>query len=299
MRITQRMMSQDFLRQLNNSGSKLADLQEQLSTGKKITRPSQDPVVASLGIAYRTDVVHNDQFTRNMDEVHNWMDNSDSALDEATSVLQRIRELTIEASNDTYTDDQRQSVQKEVTQLKEQLVTIANTRVAGKYIFNGTQTSNAPITLDKSTVPSTVTMNYGTPGDVKIEVNDGIKLAVNVDPSKAFPKELFDTLTNIDNDLLTPGIKGKDIANNLDDLDKYTSQLVGERSELGARENRTELIENRLGMQKQTAEKVMATNEDADFEKVLIDFQTQESVHRAALAVGSRIIQPTLVDFLR
>lgn len=300
MRVTQSMMSQDFLRQLNNSTNKLSDLQEQLATGKKITRPSQDPVVASLGIAYRTDVAHVDQFTRNMDEVHKWMDNSDSALDQANSALQRVRELTVQASNDTYTDDQRKSIQKEVAQLKEQLVNIANTNIAGKYIFNGTNTSNPPFSIDNTVQPSVVTTKYGTnPNDVQIEVNDGIKVSVNVNPSQAFPQGLFDDLTNLEKDLTKTGSSGTEIGSYLGNLDNDISQLNASRAELGARENRIDMIDNRLATQKQTAEKAMANNEDADFEKVLVDFQTQQSVHQAALAVGARIIQPTLVDFLK
>jgi flagellar hook-associated protein 3 FlgL len=297
MRVTQSMMAQDFLRQLNGSYSKLADLQQQLATGKKITRPSQDPVVATLGIAYRTDVAHVDQFTRNMDNVHKWMDNSDAALDQANSVLQRIRELTVEGSNGTYTDDQRKSIQKEVTQLKEQLVTIANTKVGGQYIFNGTDTGNPPVTLNAD---GTVTTNYGTnPSDVLIEVNDGIKIGVNVNPSQAFPQGLFDNLNGLETALSKTGSSGKEIGDFLDKIDGNISQLVSSRSELGARENRVEMIDNRISSQKQIAETIMSKNEDADFEKVLVEFQTQQSVHRAALAVGAKIIQPTLVDFLR
>jgi len=302
MRVTQTMLSQDLLRQINNSYNKLADLQQQLATGKKITRPSQDPVVATLGIQYRTDVAHVEQFERNMSEVHNWIDSSDEALDEATQVLQRIRELTVEASNDTYTDDQRKNIQKEIAQLKEQLVTIANTKVAGKYIFNGTQTSSPPVTLTSGApgTPSTVTTNYGAnPRDVLIEVNDGVKIAVNVNPAEAFPQQLFDDLTDLENALLKNGSSGTEIGAFLDKIDAHTDAIVNARAELGARENRIELIDNRISSQKLNAENIMANNEGADFETVLVDYLNQENMHRAALAVGSRIIQPSLVDFLK
>lgn len=63
--------------------------------------------------------------------------------------------------------------------------------------------------------------------------------------------------------------------------------------------NRLDLVENRLSEQEVIAKRVMSDNEDADMEKVIMNLKTQESVHRAALAAGSRIIQPTLLDFLR
>jgi len=290
------MLSQDLLRQLNNANSKLSDLQEQLTTGKKISKPSQDPVVASLGIAYRTDVNHVDQYTRNMDQVHSWMDNSDSALNQANSVMQRIRELTVEASNGTYTDDQRKSIDKEVGQLKEQLANIANTQVAGRYIFNGTDTSTKPVQAD-STQPGGYSVSANT-SDVMIEVGDGIKIPVNVKPSDAFPQDLFKDLSDLETALTKTGSSGTEIGGFLDKIDGHINQLVGARAELGARQNRVDMIDNRLSAQKQTAETMMSNNEDAQFEQVLVDYQTQLSVQRAALAVGSRVIQPTLVDFL-
>lgn len=298
MRITQSMMSQDLLRNLNSSYNKLSDLQQQLYTGKKISRPSQDPVVASLGIAYRSTVNQVNQYSRNMDEVHKWMDGSDSALDETNSVLQRIRELTVEASNDTYTDDQRQGVQKEVDQLKQQLVNIANTKVGDKYIFNGTKTTEAPVTLNSD---GTVTTSYedAKPDDVMIEVNDGIKIGVNVDPSKAFSNDLFKDINDLETALSTPGSDGKTIGGFLDKIDSHISDLTSAQAELGARENRADLIDNRLSDQKQSAQTLMSKNEDADFETVLVNFQTQQSVYQASLAVGARIIQPSLVDFLK
>jgi flagellar hook-associated protein 3 FlgL len=294
MRVTQGMISRDLLRQLNNTNSKLYDLQQQLVTGKKITKPSQDPVIASLGIAYRTEVAQINQYSRNMDEVHNWMDNSESALDQANSVLQRIRELTVEASNDTYTDDQRKDIQKEVIQLKEQLVNIVNTKVAGKYIFNGTNTSAPPVTIDAS---GNVTTAYNA-NAVQIEVNNGIKIPVNVNPNDVFPQSLFDDIQDLESALTTTPSDGKQIGSFLDKIDQHIDEVVGARAELGARMNRVDMIDNRIGAQKQIAETMMANNEDAQFEQVLVDYQTQLSVQRAALAVGSKIIQPTLVDFL-
>jgi flagellar hook-associated protein 3 FlgL len=85
----------------------------------------------------------------------------------------------------------------------------------------------------------------------------------------------------------------------LDKLDNHLTHLLGVRAELGARMNRIELMEDRIDGQQVIAEKMLSDNEDVDLEKVITDLKTQESVHRAALAVGARVIQPTLVDFLR
>ncbi|WP_368506051.1 flagellin [Alkalihalophilus sp. As8PL] len=92
---------------------------------------------------------------------------------------------------------------------------------------------------------------------------------------------------------------GKEISRYLDKLDVHINNVLTERANLGARINRVEMIENRVLEQEIIAKRILSENEDADMEKVIIDLQTQESVHRAAMAVGARVIQPSLLDFLR
>src|SRR5699024_5282996 len=101
-------------------------------------------VIAMKGISYRRQVTEVEQFQRNINEVHNWMDNSDAALDKATKALQKLRELAVQASNDTYTGEERENIQKEAQQLKDHLVDIANKKVKNKYVFNGTATDHRP-----------------------------------------------------------------------------------------------------------------------------------------------------------
>src|SRR5699024_5081330 len=124
MRVSESMITGNFLRNLSNSYNRLLKYQNQLSTGKKISRPSDDPVVAMMGMQYRTDLNHIEQYDRNLATAYKWMDSSDDALSEANDVLKRVYELLIEASNDTYEGDQRAAIGEEVGQLKEQLATI-------------------------------------------------------------------------------------------------------------------------------------------------------------------------------
>ena len=102
MRVTQSMLSSNSLRNLSESYRKMGKYQDQLATGKKIARPSDDPVVAMKGMTYRTNLMEVEQYKRNFNEAYNWVENTDSALDQATSALHRIRDLTTQASNDTY-----------------------------------------------------------------------------------------------------------------------------------------------------------------------------------------------------
>jgi flagellar hook-associated protein 3 FlgL len=292
MRVTQSMLSNNMLRHISQSYERMAKTQEQLSTGKKNSRPSDDPVVAMKGIAYRTDLTEVEQYKRNLSEAYNWMENSDAALDKATSVLQRIRELTVQASNGTLEETQRGMIGKEITQLKEHLVSIANTKVAGKYLFNGNDTTNPPVSTTGGTV--TVSTNNKL---INIEMSNGIEVPVNIDPTKVFNNSLFNDLKDLEDSL--NGDNTIPVADFLDKLDTNIINLVSERAELGARFNRVELIDARVSEQEVIANRILSDNEDADIERVITDLKMQESLHRAALGVGSRIMQPTLMDFLR
>ncbi|WP_404454305.1 flagellar hook-associated protein FlgL [Virgibacillus necropolis] len=294
MRITQGMLSSNMLNNLSNSYSKMGNYLEQLSTGKKINRPSDDPVIAMKGMNYRSQVIEVEQFQRNTTEVHTWMDSSDAALDKATKALQKMRELAVQASNGTYDPKQRESIMKEVEQLKEHMIDIANTNVNGKFIFNGTKTDTKPIKVDEETGNLSYVQD-GSP--VMIEVSSGTKLQANVAGSEVFSEDLF-TKVNDFIDALDRSDQ-TDIENSIGTLDGSIDKIINARADLGARMNRLELIEDRLSSQQISAKSMMSKNEDIDYEKVITKLIAQESVHRAALSAGSRIIQPTLLDFLR
>ncbi|HHW36007.1 MAG TPA: flagellar hook-associated protein FlgL [Bacillales bacterium] len=380
MRITQNMLTNSNLSYISKNYERLGKLQDQINTGKKITRPSDDPVVAMKGMRYRSQLVEVKQFYRNLTEGFIWMDNTDAALEETTQILNRVRELTVQASNDSYDPVARGNIAKEIEQLQQHLVSIANTKIGDNYIFNGTDTAKLPInenqfnlefsqftsklgagtikaedyvvsyhgqtykystgttfessdgskiTIDPSSgevsrtytealknkdgEPATFTEKINSTDivisnkdavssnnqDVEIEGMKGVTVPINVRPQDAFPVDLFSGIESIKKMLTNPDTKGTEITKALDAIDQLLNGVVSTRAELGARQNRVEMVENRLLQQQIVAEKTVSDNEDVDFEKVIIDLTIQESIHRASLAVGARIIQPTLMDFLR
>ncbi|URT70526.1 flagellar hook-associated protein FlgL [Cytobacillus firmus] len=286
MRVTQSMLSNNMLRNLSNSYSRMDKLQDQISTQKKFTKPSDDPVAAMMGMNYRTDLNRIQQFTRNIGEVRNWVDSTDDALDKGVLALQRIRELTLRASNGTLEGDQRKAVAEEVKQLKEHLQNIGDTQVGGKYIFNGNQTNVRP---SESGFQS---------GTIELEVFSGIKIPVNTEG-----KALFGDMLSDDGDIqkLITALETNDPAvwDMLESVDKNIDNFLSARALIGAKQNRVELMEDRLSQQEVFSTRILSDNEDIDMEKAIIELTTQESIHRAALSVGARIIQPSLTDFLR
>jgi len=298
MRITQTLLQNNMLNNLFKSQANMNKYLTQINTGKKITRPSDDPIIAMKGISYRTEVTEAEQYTRNATEIWNWFDHSDDILGKATSAVQRMEELATQAANGTNTDDELKAIKKEVEQLKEQMIEIANTNVNGKYIFNGTDTDKKLIEVNED---GSLSFNDGDGNGrsemVEIEVSKGIFMEVNVSPDGVFDENLFD---NIDGFLEALESGNSDALNeSIGELQTSSSNIIQARAELGARMNRLELIEDRLSQQVIIAKDTMAKNEGVDFEEAVTNLLTQEVIHRAALAAGSKIIQPSLLDFLR
>ncbi|GER68775.1 flagellar hook-associated protein 3 [Weizmannia acidilactici] len=297
MRITQSMLARNFLNNLNTSYSKLAKYQEQLASGKKINKLSDDPLSAMKGISYRRTVAQVKQYEDNFLEASTWIETTNDALDEANQVLQRIRELVVEGSTDTETPSDRQSIADEVEQLRDQLVDIANTKVNDKYIFNGTNTTEKPISTDISTFDGSTTLGINN-NPVKIELSKGIYLQVNADGSKVFSDDLFKDLNDLISDL-NAGTSANGFDRYLDTIDAHIDNVLSELSQTGARSNRLDLMKERVSQQELTATEIMSNNEDVDIDQVYTDFSVASGAYTAALKVGAQVIQPTLLDFLK
>ncbi|MDW7615239.1 flagellar hook-associated protein FlgL [Peribacillus simplex] len=292
MRVTQSMLTNNMLSNLSSSYEKMAKLQEQVSSQKKFSKPSDNPVAAMMGMGYRTNLNQIGQYQSNIAEATNWIDSTDDAISEAVSAMQRIRELTVQASNGTYEGEQLKNVAEEIKQLKEHLITLGDTQIGGKYIFNGQDTNVRPSSV-KDGNGNTV---YGT-GDINLEVFSGISLKINTDGSKIFGDALAaggsidQTIDALEN--------GGDVSGTLAGLDATINTFLGMQAQVGARQNRIELMTDRLKQQEVFATEILSKNEDVDIEKAIMDLKTQESIHSAALSIGAKIMQPSLLDFLR
>ncbi len=145
MRVTHRMLAQSVTRNLQRNLRSLNKRSNQLSTGRVFTSPSEDPVgtykvmkISGTGLA------RNEQYVRNIGEGISWLTMTDDALSEAIDSVQRLRELAVYSANGIHTEEERQAIVPEVTQLLEHLISIANTELTGLYIFGGGQTQEPP-----------------------------------------------------------------------------------------------------------------------------------------------------------
>lgn len=307
MRVTQSMLSSNMLLNLNRSYGKMSKLQDQINSGSKITRPSDDPVVAVNGMGYRRDLAKVEQYTRNMITASNWLDSSDESLNQVGEQMKRVRELVIQAATDSNTPEDRDKIKKEIDQIRQQIQDVGNTNIGGSYLFSGTNT-NQPLFTPAAGGGKEINPALNAPNEaVNIEIYDGIQIQVNT-PGKDLFKSIDDMMGKISNLLGDPNKTGQEIGDMLggvsssstsDDITTMHNKILEAQADVGARQNRIEMMENRLGIREVSVTKQLRDTESVDYSKAITEMVTNESIHQAALSVGSKIIQQTLVDFIR
>ncbi|MCG0275605.1 MAG: flagellar hook-associated protein FlgL [Thermosediminibacteraceae bacterium] len=293
MRVTQGMLTEAFIRTLSQNLKRLGKKQDMLASGKKVRLPSDDPVSATLAMRLRDTLYSIEQYTKNVEDAITWLKSTEIALANTGEILQRIRELTVYAANGTLTAQDRQMVLDEVTQLKLQLLQEANSSHNKKYLFNGYRTDQAPFYIDtdgkiKPSVTTSETVEYNIGRSNSIQVN-----VMGVDVFT----DIFQTVESIEQDL--QGNDSTSLSGRLDELDKAIDTVLKYRSQIGARINRLEITKTKLEYNNIDYTELLSRTEDVDVAKLIMDLKMEENVYRASLAVGARIIQPTLVDFLR
>ncbi|MEN6348139.1 MAG: flagellar hook-associated protein FlgL [Syntrophomonas sp.] len=411
-RITNNMMANTLTRNMNTNLKNMNELQNQIATGRKINKPSDDPGGLVRSLRLRSDITANEQYLANISDSLSYMDTTESAMDNLTSVMNRVRELTVQAANGTNDDSALQSIAEELTQLQQQIRTVSNSTYGSKYIFSGSNVTEAPCTADGQWT--------GNNTELQREIGSGVKIPVNLDMKSWFIQQgqslsgtgastdistlptsplptfkiqvdgdptihtitldpvgppALDSGANIAtamqtaiNAIVQPGYDyagvtvaydaangyaissantsvdsgvqispGDDndasaalklgIANEgtenagvfavmdqiinavksgdsdttsdlLGKIDQKLDTLLTNRSVVGARTNRLEMQQTRLKNIDVSYTGLLADNEDADMAEVSINLQMQENVYNASLAVGAKIIQPSLIDFL-
>lgn len=304
LRVTSNMMNSQLLLNLNRNARTMNDTQLQLASGRKINKPSDDPVGITYSLRYRAELSSNEQYQNNVDSAISWLDFNDTVLGQAGDVVQRLRELTVKASTGSNPQSALDSINEEVMQLKEQLVDIANSKLNGKYIFNGEKYTEMPYDFVKGADGT-----YDVSKDIKTDtgvmnyiVGEGVRMPINMTGNDVFGNtgaadNLFNIINNLSSALKDGNLTG--ISKQLDLIDTRTETILSARSEIGAKTNRVELMQDRLSDLNINLTDLQAKTEDADYEELIMKSKIQENIYNASLSVGAKIISTTLVDFIR
>lgn len=267
MRITTRELQRNALYVINNRYNDLAKLQEQLATGKRLQRPSDDPVDVANDLKLLTKQRELVQHKKNIEDGLSYMGVTETAMDSINTLLQKMRELSIQSATDTLSANERVYINKEVEQISRQLVSVMNTQFKGDYIFGGQQTKINPLEIRNSTAATVddytnLNMGYfnanGAPVGTTVQIFDGLssKPLTNIIPGSftlSVAGTNFSEMTDYTLDYeagtitilnpalaldVTPGTPNYDIsqvAMTFDSLDRGTDiygQIVSNRGEI-------------------------------------------------------------------
>jgi len=300
------MLSSQLILNLNRNAQQMNNTQTQLATGRKINKPSDDPVGITYSLRYRGELSSNEQYQKNVDSAVSWLDFNDTVMDQAGSVVQRLRELTVQAATGTNPQSALDSINEEVKQLKAQLVDISNSTLNGKYVFNGETYDVKPYDFPTSADGSFDTTNAASvvtdSGKINFIVGESIQLPINVTGNEVFGDSTeADNLFVIFNTISQALASGdqKEVSNQLANIDTRTNKMLGIRAEIGAKTNRVELMQGRLSDLEVNLTDLQAKVEDADYAELSIKSKIQENIYNASLSAGAKIISQSLVDFLR
>lgn len=387
-RITATMINTDVQQGIQANGVRLNEIMTQISTGKSINQPSDDPVGTSKALRLRSQTSRYDQYYRNMQDGQAWLSTADTALKNGNDSMQRANELAIQGANGTYTDIQREYLRNEVRVLADQMLSIASTMLKGEYIFSGTQTDVPPFSLEHGTdsltnvanangtslaaVPATVRLRDTTkmdsntatgnpaaydimPGTLSIpgltegtdytvdyrngevrfltgaatalaagagiqmefdwirrneedmsgqvmrEVQQNNTVQVNVTATTAFGDSarggsVFDTLIDVMQGLHTND-QAK-IRSSMAGLQSSLEQLLKAQTVAGSVSNRLQNTQDQNRSDALVVAKQTSEVEEIDFTKVVSDYQNRQTVFDAALRVGAKVIQNSLVNYI-
>jgi len=308
MRITSANAFDSSVAQLQRRQQALSESQQQLTSGKRVLRVSDDPAAAAAAERALAAAARSDAKMRAIDASRAATQLTESALGEGGELLQQARELLVAAGNGSYTDADRLQLATGLRGLREELFALANrSDSAGRHLFGG-QGSDGPPLVDG---PGGVQFN-GTAGQSNAAVGAAAPLSVDGravwlqadDPSQpGQPLSIFDALDRLANELATPGRTDAEIAQTvnrgLGEIDAGAVNLSAWRSRTGETLNRLDAMADRVGQDKLDAQQARSAAEDLDMVEAISDFQNRQTGYDAALKTYSIVQRMSLFDYLR
>lgn len=288
-RVTNHTMMQGAQRSLQANLARLADLQEKASSQKAISRPSDDPAAAADALRVRGEMRANEQYGRNIANGEGWLDQLENAMTTSKRALDRANDLTLQGSNSVLPPAAREALALDIESLRSELKGQANATYAGRFLFAGNADASAALQPD---------LTFAAGGSVERRIGAGETVRVDADGAAVFGSgstSVFALLDTIAADLRS----GKDVSVHLGPLQQRIQDLTAQHTEIGTRHARLLGAKDAVADASLALEGERATVEDIDLASIILDLKVQETAYQSALAVSARVLQPSLMDFLR
>jgi flagellar hook-associated protein 3 FlgL len=292
-RVTEGSIHTRVLNNLQRNIAKGEKIQQQLSSGKQINRPSDSPTGTVTSMQLRGESRANQQYARNADDGLGWLSNLQDTLSSTSTLVNRARDLTVQGlSSGTNDASSREALATEIDQIRSTLIGYANTKYLGRPVFGGTTAGDAAYDASGTYV--------GDNGQTTRTVGDGAKVRVDANGPEAFGSgttQLFTVLQNIADTIRSGDTDA--LGDNMKKLDTASDLMKSTLSEVGARYNRVEQMKQSAQDRLLSVTSQLSDVEDVDLPKTIMEMQLQQTSYQAALAASAKVIQPSLIDFLR
>lgn len=296
LRITQNSMNRTQLAGLNTSLSRLQQTQENLTTGKRLNRPSDDPVGTVQALRFRGEQSQLAQFGANITDGLDRLSTADNALTQTLGQVTRMRTQTLAALNGVNGEQQRKAYAAEIRELRSAILQQANSQYAGQPLFGGTTPLDNAFDADGNF--------QGNAFPILRQVSDSPgnagQLNVGVNGQAAFGSALAKNVGDLDK--LAAAIEAGDtdgMKAGLEAVDTLHNNILNVQTTVGARVNRLQGLEQLNGKLNDAATIALSKVEDTDFLKAAMDLSIQSNAYQAALSASAKVIQPSLMDFIR
>lgn len=301
MRVTEGMTNRVVLQDLTANRARMTKTQREISSGERITKPSDDPFGTGRTLQLSAELEGFSQYKENVNDGSGWVTATETALNQISEVVQRARELLVQGGNDSNGQVAREGIAAEIEALTEAVKQEANVTYDDRYIFSGTETETRPYELGENDEYS------GNEGSVVRVIGTGVSLGINVNIKEvlgegagAEDNKLLDVLRDIATDLRggteenAENLRGTD----LERLSSNLDELTRVRAVVGATTNRLTSASTRLEQLEESSLTQLTNVRDVDMSEALINYSTEQNAYEAALKAAADVIQPSLLDFL-
>lgn len=297
MRISTGMMAQSAITNVQAAYERIARSQEQMGTGRRINRPSDDPVSVQHMMTLKNAIERTEQYKRNVEEARNFLGVTDHALDEAMRLVRQARTLAVQAANDTIDSDVRANLAEQVKSAIRQLGSIANTAYGNRYVFAGQRTLAPPFEPSAGGGFDYVGGRSASgDADIAVQIGPSDTMVVNTTGDLVFEKA-FAALEGLQANL-EGGSSSLISREDLPAFDEALTGLMGVRVQVGSSVRRLENVLQRYDSATLSYTEIVSRIEDADIARTAVDLQTAELTYQGALAATRIGFQQSLLDFL-
>jgi flagellar hook-associated protein 3 FlgL len=287
MRVTNNSIYESIKYNLGNITEQLNKANEVASTGKRINTLSDDPVGLTQSLNIQSSLANITQMQRNIDYGESWLSSSESALTNVQNILSDTKALCVQMASGTTGADQRSSAAETVQNNLDEIISLANTNVAGNYIFSGSKTDTQPFDEDG-------TYNGdNNPFTIKISKNASIEIGSD---GQAVFGTLFNTMTDLETALKNNDVNG--IQDAMGKLGTSMNDITGKISDIGSKTDRMDIKKNIFQDLNLTDTSSLSNIQDADMVQAMMNVSQAQLTYQAALASSSRVMSLSLVDYL-